>query len=91
MRPAYALISPELAPFRAIWNQWDDQKDRSGRQLYLEAEMVLKQALVERRERDVAEFARSGDQERYAAALRTALNIVGQRDCAANKPPGTDG
>jgi hypothetical protein len=53
--------------------------------------MVLKQALVERRERDVAEFARSGDQERYAAALRTALNIVGQRDCAANKPPGTDG
>lgn len=88
LRRASTLISPELTPFRAIWDQWDDQKDRSGRQLYLEVEKALKQALADLGERDVPEFARSGDQERYAAALRKAIALVAQRDFAANEPAG---
>jgi hypothetical protein len=88
LRRASALISPELSPFRAIWDQWDDQKDRGARQLYLEVEKALKQALADLGERDVPEFARSGDRERYATALRKAIALATRWDSAANEPAG---
>jgi len=51
-------------------------------------EKALKQALADLGERDAPEFARSGDQERYAAALRKAIALVTQWDSTANEPAG---
>ncbi len=88
LQRALASISPELSPFRAIWDQWDVRNDAGGRQLCLRAEKALKQALADLDERDVPGFARSGDQERYAGAVRKAIELVAPRGSAANEPAG---